>query len=197
MTTLRNILMTLLIGLLFYLFSLNIVEAKISESKIDSYCQRYKYKDCTLIKSIIWHETGFNEKAYNPERTGSYGLMQIQCSTAKMIGLKYGCEQLFDPQINVRFGILYLKWIKENKVLENIDDLVAAYNAGSPIKCTNKNYNEEGKLLCYPGEYINHNYLYGDRGVMREYKHRRSEYVLSRLRIDFNRDSRYSGLGSP
>lgn len=147
---------------------------RVSEQEIEKWCEYYKYKDCELVKSIIWKESAFNPSVYNDEKTGSYGLMQIQCSTAKMMGLKYGCDQLFDPQINVRFGILYLNWLKENKPIKTIPDLFAAYNAGSVIVCSNKNYNSNGKLLCYPNEYINYDYVYGKRGVMREYSYRKN-----------------------
>jgi len=157
---------------LAYLIWLNVAKGAVPEHKIDQYCNYYKYDNCELVKSIIWHETNFNEMGFNPEKTGSYGLMQIQCSTAKMVGLKYGCDQLFDPQVNVRFGIKYLEYIQRIHKIQDTRDLVAAYNAGSPIVCNNKNYDSKGKLLCYPGEYINHAYLFGPRGVMREYSHR-------------------------
>lgn len=162
-------------------FTGNVNAELIEEKRIDKWCTKYDYKDCALVKTIAWHETNFNAKGWNPEQSGSYGAMQVQCSTAKMVGLKYGCDQLFDPQVNIRFGILYLKWLEKNRVINSVEDLFAAYNAGSPIVCKNKNYNEHGKLLCYPGEYINHNYLYGPRGVMREYKHRNKQRIERQL----------------
>ena len=78
-----------IIGLALLIFS-STAHSKVYEKEIDKYCKYYKYDDCMLVKSIIWHETNFKEKAYNPELSGSYGLMQVQCDTAKMMGLKYG-----------------------------------------------------------------------------------------------------------
>lgn len=144
-------------------------QAKVQESEIDKYCSYYKYEDCALVKAIIWHESMYKASAKNEELTGSYGLMQVQCSTARWMGLKFSCEQLYNPQINIRFGIKYLKYLQNRSDITTKEQLVASYNAGSPIICNSINYDKNGKLLCYPGEYINHNYLYGKRGVMRRY----------------------------
>lgn len=137
-----------------FLFS-GILLANISPNKINKYCNYYEFDDCNLVKSIIKNESNFNPKAFNPEKSGSYGLMQVQCTTAKMMGLKYSCNQLYDAQINIRFGILYLKYLKKKHEITEIKSLIAGYNAGKPLIC--KNYNP-GK--CYPGEYINQLYVW-------------------------------------
>ena len=177
-----------LLTLMSLFLLVNNAQAKVTESEIQKYCDYYNYKDCALVKAIIWHESMFRASAKNEELTGSYGLMQIQCSTARMMGLKYGCEQLYNPQINIRFGIKYLQYLEARPNITSKAELIAAYNAGSPIVCNNINYNENGKLLCYPGEFINNDYVYGKRGVMRRYGYnlwrehqKRNIYVRSEL----------------
>ena len=52
------------------------------------------------------------ESAYNPAAVGSVGeigLMQIRPETAAMLGYTGGTAGLFDPETNVRFGVMYLK----------------------------------------------------------------------------------------
>ena len=97
---------------------------------IDRWCKAYKHEDCALVKSIIRKESGMNPNAFHPEKTGSYGLMQVQCSTAKLVGLKYGCDQLFRPQVNVRFGIKWLQRIEHRLYMKTVPNIIAAYNAG-------------------------------------------------------------------
>ena len=53
--------------------------------------------DCNLVTAIAFVESSYNPRAYNPE--GSYGVMQVQCSTAKYVGLTSPCENLFKLKI--------------------------------------------------------------------------------------------------
>ena len=87
--------------IILFILCLN-THAKVNTSEIDKACVRYNAIDCDLVKAIVWHESNNNELAFNPERSGSYGLGQVQCTTAKMLGLKYSCDQLFKPMINLR-----------------------------------------------------------------------------------------------
>lgn len=136
-----------------------------------------KIIDCKLIAAIARTETMYKTSMFHPEKTGSYGLLQIQCSTAQMMGWKRKCNQLFDPYDNVRYGIKYIRYLKKNKGtnVTNIKSLIAAYNAGTAIVCRNFN---PGK--CYPGEYVNHSYV---SKVYRHYKYlkqgARNELVAS------------------
>ena len=50
---------------LAYLIWLNVAKGAVPEHKIDQYCNYYKYDNCELVKSIIWHETNFNEMGFN------------------------------------------------------------------------------------------------------------------------------------
>jgi len=150
---------------------------------IDSLCNKYEFSNCLLVESIIHTESRGNPLTYNPEKSGSYGLMQIQLSTARHLGLRYSKEQLFDPEINIRFGIKLLKRIQ--KRYSKLKDIIAAWNAGSVRKC--KDYNEfvwGGKLFyCYPGEYINQGYVIK---VMRHYSYLKRLHMIIPYRLSYN-----------
>jgi len=65
--------------------------------------------------------------------SGAIGLMQLLPDTAKGIaihtgGSKFRVEDLYDPEINVRYGAWYLRHLLEKYGDEQ--DALAAYNAG-------------------------------------------------------------------
>jgi soluble lytic murein transglycosylase-like protein len=113
-------------------------------------CSKIYKGDCGLIASIAYVESKYKTKAFNPE--GSYGLMQIRCSTAKMMGFIGDCRNLFDPHTNIKYAVKYVENIK--KRFSNFSDIIASYNSGTPIIC--KDYNH-GK--CSPGQYYNQKYV--------------------------------------
>ncbi len=128
--------------------------SRVAPDKIYKICsERYNYDRCTLLVAMAFQESNYDEHQYNPEKSGSYGLLQIQCKTSKALGLRYSCDQLFNPTINIRFGILLLKSIESRGILSD-SDLVASYNGvGNPRRC--KKYNSFPWGRCYPGQYVN------------------------------------------
>lgn len=79
--------------------------------------------DAALVKAVMHIESGFNPHAVSDK--GAMGLMQVMPDTAQ----RYGVEDLFDPALNVRAGVLYIKYLQ--KLFKNDTRLVlAAYNAG-------------------------------------------------------------------
>jgi hypothetical protein len=51
------------------------------------------------------------ESAYNPYAVGGVGevgLMQVRPETAAMLGHRGGTTELFDPAVNIRYGVTYL-----------------------------------------------------------------------------------------
>ena len=146
-------------------------------------CVSRGYDDCTLVSALIFKESKYNSKAFNPEVTGSYGLMQVQCATARYMGLKFSCEQLYSPVINIRFGILYLINLRKKLKNSSVEDLISAYNAGlkktiffdmnlyEPFKCKKRRefrWHGAPKVVCYQDEYINEEYVWFTH---RYYKH--------------------------
>lgn len=59
----------------------------------------------------------------------SFGLMQIMGGTARSLGFTGNLTTLFDPITNIEWGVRYFTTLKARYA--QIDDQVAAYNAGS------------------------------------------------------------------
>ena len=80
---------------------------------------------------MIYQESRFRSDARSP--SGAVGLMQLLPSTARGIAIRTGgtrfeVADLYDPDINIRYGCWYLRHL-----LERYDDeetALAAYNAG-------------------------------------------------------------------
>ena len=87
--------------------------------------------DPALLAAVIYQESKF--KAGARSGSGAIGLMQLLPDTAKGIALhtggsKFRVQDLYDPEINVRYGAWYLRHLL-NKYREERTAL-AAYNAG-------------------------------------------------------------------
>jgi soluble lytic murein transglycosylase len=87
--------------------------------------------DAALLAAVIYRESKFDPDARS--RSGAIGLMQLLPDTAKGIavhtgGRRFVLEDLYDPEINVRYGSFYLR-----RLLRKYEDerlALAAYNAG-------------------------------------------------------------------
>lgn len=71
----------------------------------------------------------------------SFGLMQVMGTVARELGFEGSLIKLTDPRIGAKYGCLKLS--KLFKVLNSVDDVIAAYNAGSPIKKDGKYINQQ------------------------------------------------------
>jgi soluble lytic murein transglycosylase len=84
-----------------------------------------------LLAAVIYQESKFD--AHAKSTSGAIGLMQLLPSTAQGIALHTGgtqfrTEDLWNPEINVRYGAFYLR-----RLLNKYEDerlALAAYNAG-------------------------------------------------------------------
>jgi soluble lytic murein transglycosylase len=87
--------------------------------------------DPALLAAVIYQESKFHSDAKSD--SGAIGLMQLQPDTAKGIAIRTGgsrfqTSDLYNPEINVRYGSWYLRHL-----LDKYDDektALAAYNAG-------------------------------------------------------------------
>jgi soluble lytic murein transglycosylase len=84
-----------------------------------------------LIAAVIYSESRFRDQT---SHAGARGLMQITPATAKLIeslsgGQTFKFEDLSDPDINIRYGTYYLRYLIE-KFGDNVVAALAAYNAG-------------------------------------------------------------------
>jgi soluble lytic murein transglycosylase len=97
---------------------------------VDRFASEYGV-DPGLVRAVIECESGGRVGAVS--RAGALGLMQIMPSTASMIAAELDLPapsrgDLFDPEINIRFGTYYLA--KMSNRFENLHLALAAYNAG-------------------------------------------------------------------
>jgi hypothetical protein len=79
-----------------------------------------------LALSMAQIESGFDHRAVSPR--GAIGVLQIMPRLASE-HFDVDPEMLFDPDINIRVGLLHMKYLLE-RFDDNIDLSLAAYNAG-------------------------------------------------------------------
>ena len=87
--------------------------------------------DAALLAAVIYRESEFDADARSS--SGAIGLMQLLPDTAEGIaqltgGSGFVVDDLYDPEINVRYGSFYLR-----RLLRKYEDerlALAAYNAG-------------------------------------------------------------------
>ena len=100
----------------------NIVLAEARERRIDPF----------LAAALIRQESMFNARARSP--AGALGLMQVMPQTGRTLARHLGvprfkAEMLFQPELNIHFGMAYLA--DQLRAYNNrIDAVLAAYNAG-------------------------------------------------------------------
>ena len=87
--------------------------------------------DPALLAAVIYQESKF--KANARSNSGAIGLMQLLPDTAKGIaihtgGTQFRVDDLYNPEINVRYGAWYLRHLLEKYGDERT--ALAAYNAG-------------------------------------------------------------------
>jgi soluble lytic murein transglycosylase len=113
---------------------------------VRGHADNYKIQPA-LLAAVIEQESKFRSDARSS--AGAIGLMQLQPATAKGIALRTGghkfvVSDLYDPEINVRYGAWYLRHLLDKYGDE--ETALAAYNAGQA------NVNEwirEGKGIAF------------------------------------------------
>ena len=98
-----------------------IVRAHAAENRLDS----------ALVAALIYEESRFRPHALSG--VGAIGLMQIRPVTGESIarrtgGTSFRVSDLYDPEINVRYGAWYLRRLIDKYGDERL--ALAAYNAG-------------------------------------------------------------------
>ena len=84
-----------------------------------------------LVAAVIYEESRFRSHARSP--SGAIGLMQLMPATAEGIaartgGSRFRVADLYDPEINVRYGSWYLRHLLQK--YGELETALAAYNAG-------------------------------------------------------------------
>ena len=100
------------------------------EAIVRGHAQNYRL-DPALLAAVIYQESKF--QADVESRSGAIGLMQLLPDTAKGIaihtgGNRFRVQDLYTPEINVRYGAWYLRHLLDKYGDER--SALAAYNAG-------------------------------------------------------------------
>ena len=100
------------------------------ETIVRGHARNYRL-DPALLAAVIYQESKFHRDVKS--KSGAIGLMQLLPDTAKGIAVHTGGSQfrvsdLYDPEINVRYGSWYLRHLLDKYGDERT--ALAAYNAG-------------------------------------------------------------------
>jgi len=104
--------------------------------------------DPALVAAVIYQESKFRADAKSS--SGAIGLMQLTPQTAEGIAIRTGgsrfqVSDLYNPEINVRYGSWYLRHLLDKYGDEK--DALAAYNAGQHNV---DEWRAEGKGIQFP-----------------------------------------------
>lgn len=101
---------------------------------IDAHADNYGLEP-SLLAAVIYTESKFDPRAESS--AGAIGLMQLLPDTAQGIadhtgGGNYTAADLYDPELNIRYGAYYLARLqrKYRDHPQSLDLALAAYNAG-------------------------------------------------------------------
>jgi soluble lytic murein transglycosylase len=100
------------------------------EHIVRGHAENYRL-DPALVAAVIYQESKFRADARSD--SGAVGLMQLLPDTAKGIaartgGSRFEVDDLYDPEINVRYGSWYLRHLIDKYGTE--ERALAAYNGG-------------------------------------------------------------------
>ena len=100
------------------------------DSIVRAHARNYQL-DPALLAAVIYQESKFRPSVKSS--SGAIGLMQLLPDTAKGIavhtgGTRFRVDDLYNPELNVRYGSWYLRHLEEKYRDERT--ALAAYNAG-------------------------------------------------------------------
>jgi len=101
------------------------------ESIIEGHARNYRLEPA-LVAAVIYRESKFDAGAGS--KAGAIGLMQLTPDTARGIalrtgGTKFEISDLYDPELNVRYGAWYLRHLLD-AFDGDVRQALAAYNGG-------------------------------------------------------------------
>lgn len=132
-----RVVFTLFMVVIIAVFGYNTVMEHLYPQKYSELVLKYSTEfdvNAELVFAVIKCESNFDHKAQS--EAGAYGLMQLTDATftdvKKMLGDSHETsfsEAVLDPEINVRYGTRYLKYLSDYFSGEKVA-VIAAYNAG-------------------------------------------------------------------
>lgn len=113
-----------------------------TESANNKYAVRFEpnYKWLYKTKDNA-RDNGLTEATETIFQMTSFGLTQVMGAVARELGLKGPIFQLLDEKTNLEYCAKLLKRLASKH--KERDDIIAAYNAGSPIKSLNGLYKNQ------------------------------------------------------
>ena len=140
----------ILIGLCWDLYDRFVLPYKY-QSCIEKYSAEYDIPE-EIIFSVIKVESGFRASVTSP--VGAMGLMQMMPTTFEWLTGDYHLGEnlptvsLYDPEVNIRYGTYYLRYLKDK--FGDWNTVLAAYNAGEGTVSkwlADERYSSDGKTL--------------------------------------------------
>lgn len=92
---------------------------------INKYAEMYNV-DPQIVLAVVNVESRFHPGVVSAD--GSYGLMQLLPSTARVLGYQGPIKGLKNPETNIRLGVFYLSYLKDK--FDSMCDVLDAYNRG-------------------------------------------------------------------
>jgi soluble lytic murein transglycosylase-like protein len=102
-----------------------------------SYHARINGVPVSLAHAVIRHESGY--RAHVTGAAGEIGLMQIKLQTARGLGYKGSRQALYDPKVNIQWGMKYLGQARKLAGGSECGTL-SRYNGGLATKRIIKSY---------------------------------------------------------
>ena len=122
---------------------------------IQKYCEQYDLEPA-FVCGVIYTESKFKEGEVSS--AGACGLMQIMPKTgeeiAKSLGEPFERNNLFDPEVSIRYGCYYLRE-QLDRFDQNPAVALAAYNAGPTAAaswCSQYGLDSRGRIKYIPYE---------------------------------------------
>lgn len=107
--------------------------------------------DPAFICAVIFTESKFREDVTSS--AGAKGLMQLMPETFEYLAEKRGeevPEDITDPEVNIDYGVYYLRYMTDTYGFKDLYTACAAYNAGPGAVTSwlkNKEYSKDGETL--------------------------------------------------
>lgn len=114
----------------------------IVESEGNTYSTRYE-KNWAYFKDVdIWaHKRRVTDNTERIHQMTSWGLMHVMGSVARELGFDRDLPELCDPIIGAHFGTK--KIVQLQKKYSTLEDIAAAYNAGTVVKLPDGRYKNQ------------------------------------------------------
>ena len=118
------------------------------EAIVEGHAHNYRLEP-SLLAAVIFQESKFDARAGS--KAGAIGLMQLTPPTARGIalrtgGTKFQLSDLYDPELNVRYGAWYLRHLLD-AFDGDVRKALAAYNGG-------RGNVERGVVFAETAEYV-------------------------------------------